>query len=291
MLSKSRLKTELEIIYSREDLKEISIEFHEKGRRHVENVKKRIKQVSKKSAIEERDKDKVDAAIKQMEAAAMAAYKKDVQSNSSADLTSIAITEKLKTDNLAINDKVWREAKTKEGSTYYYNTDTNESVWEPPSEGYLTLAEQQEMKDRETELQLKELDKYRRTEAFKQIQIQKAEAEEERARLAREKLKERKVEDDIPAPVYGPILDPGKNDPYGKWQTIKPRETVDLQLPEQEYYQPPVVVQQQDPEPVQKEFKEKTIESLEGAGECSTFKKRKFGSGAKRNTRQRLDND
>ncbi|CAH1985924.1 unnamed protein product [Acanthoscelides obtectus] len=227
-----------------------------------------------------------------MEAAAMAAYKKDVQSNSSADLTSIAITEKLKADNLTINEKKWREAKTKEGATYYYNTDTNESAWEPPSEGYLSLTEQQEMKDRDTALQLKELDKYRKTEAFKQMQIQKAEAEEERARLAREKLKERRVEDDIPEPVYGPILDPGKNDPYGKWQTIKPQKSVDLQLPEQQYYQPPVVVQQQDPEPVKKEFKEKTVECLEGTGECSTaFKKRKIGSGVKRNTRQRLDND
>nr|CAI5864858.1 unnamed protein product [Callosobruchus analis] len=224
-----------------------------------------------------------------MEAAAMAAYKKDVQSNSSADLTSIAISEKLKTGNLAINDKVWREAKTVDGSTYYYNTNTNDSVWEPPTEGYLTLAEQHEMKDRDTELQLKELDKYRRTEALKQIQIQKANAEEERAKLAREKLKERRVEDEIPAPVYGPILDPGKNDPYGKWQTIKPRESVDLQLPGQEHYLPPIVVQQ--PELVQKEFKEKTVERIEDTGECSTFKKRKIGPGAKRNTRQRLDND
>lgn len=55
------------------------------------------------------------------------------------------------------------------------------------------------------------------------MQIQKQEEEEERARLVREKMKERRVTDDIPEPVYGPIIDPGKNDPYGKWQTVKQR--------------------------------------------------------------------
>lgn len=55
------------------------------------------------------------------------------------------------------------------------------------------------------------------------MQIQKQEEEEERARLAREKMKERRVADDIPEPVYGPIIDPGKNDPYGKWETVKQR--------------------------------------------------------------------
>lgn len=63
---------------------------------------------------------------------------------------------------------------------------------------------------------------------------------------------------------------------------------VDLQLPKQEYYECPVVA---EPEPVVKEFKEKTFESLEGTKEESTFKKRKIISGAKRNTRQRLDLD
>ncbi|KAJ8929047.1 hypothetical protein NQ314_018316 [Rhamnusium bicolor] len=37
---------------------------------------------------------KVDATLKQMEAAAMAAYRRDVESNANADLTSIAINKK-----------------------------------------------------------------------------------------------------------------------------------------------------------------------------------------------------
>jgi hypothetical protein len=66
------------------------------------------------------------------------------------------------------------------------------------------------------------------------------------------------------------------------------REFVDLQLPyqEQEYVEIPIEI---EPEPVVKEFKEKVVESL-GNGETS-FKKRKIVGGAKRNTRQRLDDD
>lgn len=61
---------------------------------------------------------------------------------------------------------------------------------------------------------------------------------------------------------------------------------MDLQLPQTEYFEVPVAV---EPEPVVKEFKEKVIGSIEGFE--TGFKKRKIGTGAKRNTRQRLDDD
>lgn len=63
-----------------------------------------------------------------MEAAAMAAYRKDVESNASADLTSIAIHKKMTDENLTIKEgskKVWYEAKSKDGHTYYWNIVTN----------------------------------------------------------------------------------------------------------------------------------------------------------------------
>lgn len=58
----------------------------------------------------------------------MAAYRKDVQSNASADLTSIAIHQRLQEENLEIKEgckKIWYEAKSKEGHTYYWNIVTN----------------------------------------------------------------------------------------------------------------------------------------------------------------------
>lgn len=64
---------------------------------------------------------------------------------------------------------------------------------------------------------------------------------------------------------------------------------MDLQLPKQQYFEVPVVVSAPAPEPVVKEFKEKVIEGIGGTD--TGFKKRKIGAGAKRNTRQRLDDD
>lgn len=66
--------------------------------------------------------------LKQMEAAAISAYRRDVAGNSNADLTSIAITNRLKEGNLKVNEKsqkIWYEAKSKEGHIYYWNTITN----------------------------------------------------------------------------------------------------------------------------------------------------------------------
>lgn len=62
------------------------ISFHENGKRHKENVQKHISQLSKKSAKEFKQKEKIDDEMKKMEAAAMAAYLKDVKNN--GDLTS-----------------------------------------------------------------------------------------------------------------------------------------------------------------------------------------------------------
>ncbi|XP_071439570.1 WW domain-binding protein 4-like isoform X2 [Hetaerina americana] len=58
-----------------------SIEFHEKGKRHKENVQRRLGEITKKSVKEEKEKLQVDAEIKKMEKAAMKAYLKDVESN------------------------------------------------------------------------------------------------------------------------------------------------------------------------------------------------------------------
>lgn len=58
----------------------------------------------------------------------MAAYRKDVEINANADLTSIAISKRLKDDNLVISGtstKVWQEAKSNEGHVYYWNVLTN----------------------------------------------------------------------------------------------------------------------------------------------------------------------
>lgn len=61
--------------------------------------------------------------------------------------------------NVIKENSMWCEAKSDEGHTYYWNVKTNETVWEKPKEGYMSLKEynqinqvavrQQEMKQQE----------------------------------------------------------------------------------------------------------------------------------------------
>lgn len=102
-----------------------------------------------------------------MEAAALAAYRKDVENN--LDMTSVAINKKVEKDNLAISSgskKAWQETKTKNGQVYYWNVITNETKWEKPEEGYASIEEQEKEKFDEVSKQLKELDKQRRIEGL-----------------------------------------------------------------------------------------------------------------------------
>lgn len=83
--------------------------------------------IQKKSRREEHEAVKVDVALQKMEAAALESYRKDVESN--ADFTSMMINKKVEKDNLTVvlgeGKKVWRETKSKEGHTYYWNILSN----------------------------------------------------------------------------------------------------------------------------------------------------------------------
>lgn len=63
-----------------------SIAFHENGKRHKENVSKRISQISHDSAKSERDQQKMDYELRKMEEAARVAYAEDISRN--ADISS-----------------------------------------------------------------------------------------------------------------------------------------------------------------------------------------------------------
>lgn len=285
-----------------------SIEFHEKGKRHKENAAKRLSEISKKSRQEHQKNLKVDVEMKKMEEAALKAYMKDVEAN--ADFTSKMIKEKVAqtarqqqqeetnvstTGSTVAEDavkpeaaetaKLWYEAQSDEGHVYYWHIETGESRWEPPEEGYVSLADQKKAEKKELKKK-KEEERERKTEEARL-------KEEERARLEREKMKSRriKVEDTKPEETQLPVLGPAQRaDPYGSWKPVEIRvpEPVDLQLPNQEYIQIKVPAAS---EPKVK-FKEKTLASLgnDDGGEIETgFKKRRFNCNPKRSMRQRLD--
>ncbi|XP_022901271.1 WW domain-binding protein 4 [Onthophagus taurus] len=273
-----------------------SVEFHEKGRRHQDNVAKKLKYITKKTRRDEKESLRTDVMLKQMESAALEAYRKDVENN--RDLSSIEIKKKMEENNLGFgascysgskHQKLWREAKNDDGKSYYYNTITNESIWEKPKEGYVSLTDQM---NEITKQQLKLVQKQRIVDARMQAEEEKREAAELKAAEFREKMKERRVEPepDISTVVSGPILEPPTPDPYGRWQKVETvtTSTIDLQLPKQdfEYFQVPTLPEY---EPPPKEFKEKSVESLGGGKE--TFKKRKFLGNAKKNSRQRVNDD
>ncbi|KAJ4430202.1 hypothetical protein ANN_22412 [Periplaneta americana] len=125
-----------------------SIEFHEKGKRHKENVAKRLSEISKKSRQEHQKSLKVDDEMKKMEEAAMKAYMKDMEEN--ADLTSQLLKETLSeksqkcdsdTPSSSIKTepsteeaapevpapevpKLWYEAKSEQGYIYFWHIET-----------------------------------------------------------------------------------------------------------------------------------------------------------------------
>ncbi|KAK0181500.1 hypothetical protein PV327_003779 [Microctonus hyperodae] len=70
-----------------------SIEFHEGGKKHKENVAKRLKEMHRNSAKSAKMNKKFEKSIETMEKAAMAAYKKDVEENSLLDITAKEIIE------------------------------------------------------------------------------------------------------------------------------------------------------------------------------------------------------
>nr|XP_021203234.1 WW domain binding protein 4 isoform X2 [Bombyx mori] len=269
----------------------VSTSFHENGKKHKDKVQEHISKLSKKSAKDFKQKEKMDDEIKKMEAAAMTAYIKDVQNN--ADLTSQNINQMLGGDgsnksNPKIvaseigtkSEPIWHEVKNQDGSSYYWNTITSETTWEQPDE-YFSIVEQEKKKHKEEQAEIKKqnLKKEKHKEAIKEV----------KAHMAREKMKERAVKKDESvltksAVDYGPA--PRASKPYGTWTEIvkEPAKTVDLQLPKtKELPPPPVVV-----EPEKFQFKEKRVETL-GEGPVE-FKKRKLNN-PKRNMRQKVDDE
>ncbi|KAG8310083.1 WW domain binding protein 4 [Homalodisca vitripennis] len=127
-----------------------SIGFHESGKRHKENVAKRISEIRKNSVKSYQEEVQVDQEMKKMEEEALKAYMKDLQEN--PDYTSKKILEETErrkqelkesvkqtkgseesqeakgeesqTVSAASTSKVWYEAKSDEGYTYYWNTNT-----------------------------------------------------------------------------------------------------------------------------------------------------------------------
>lgn len=369
-----------------------SIDFHEGGKKHKENVSKRLKEIHKNSAKQAKQNKKFEDDLRKMENAAMAAYLKDVENNTRDMTAEKIIKEKLnsvETKELPQNcnrmppaapetvprfkigmvcpkvdpcdpvtlskcppsfpraqqggenrtsgkskanrtkgkgkktqeddrssapvKKLWYEARSPAGYTYYWHIETNESVWETPEEGYMTFAEQEEEAKEET-LQKELLQQLDNEEAIEKADIfeeQRANAEREKMKsLRKHKVSDAAENDDIKdddenreikketveeeRPYRRDYSVPERPQPYGSWQVVQTAEKkpIDLQLPKQKQIQLPTF-EISEPPTLQRTFKEKVITQIstgdsDDEGTPTTFKKRKIGN---KNVRKRMTDD
>ncbi|KAJ8297872.1 hypothetical protein KUTeg_024403 [Tegillarca granosa] len=278
-----------------------SIDFHEKGKNHQANVKKRIDEVKKKGIENARKKEEMEDDMQKMERAALEAFKKDLAENpalaakygvknrSEKEEEERKKTEAVRPDNdkededsnktgppspviLEEDDLEWFEAVAENGYHYFWNTKTGESIWEPP-EKFVSLKEQEARK---------------KTQKAEEKNDSECNWHEAVADNGHHYYWNKEDIDEIPeGPVFGPQPRQPRTTPYGSWVTIKEHS------PEPELDLPPLPDSVESiplPEPPKKEkekFKEKCVTSL-GTGQNVAFKKRKLGSGA-RNIRNRDD--
>ncbi|XP_054160207.1 WW domain-binding protein 4-like [Oppia nitens] len=159
-----------------------SVEFHERGWNHKTNVKKKLQELQKRGSKQQKEEMLYNSEMMKIESKAMKAFQSDVQNNpqlakefntniklyKKIDIpetsTKLISTSRFGDDSSAseesstlvngrqraletISKKLekkskWLEKKTSEGKTFYVNKETNDTIWEPPKCGFLSLEEQ-----------------------------------------------------------------------------------------------------------------------------------------------------
>lgn len=242
------------------------------------NVKRKVKDIQRNSGAQEREKQQYDAAIKQIEAAALNSFnKQDVARDStfareigesslpktkliqSEESGRISLTNRFGEDSQSNNKKAaldtieksfakknkWLEAKNAEGRIYYWNKDTLGlyNIVQSFSYLYLIISETKFEPPKTGFLSLEEQGKFRNVNPSSSSSTT-----------------------DVSSMVCKP-------DPYGGWKTVKSEDgsnVVDLELPNQDVVQLMLKLEEQQSvqeatkEAKSKEvvFEEKTVDTL-----------------------------
>ncbi|KAL8597043.1 hypothetical protein ACOMHN_055636 [Nucella lapillus] len=306
-----------------------SVEFHERGKRHKENVQKKIDELRKRSGEKAKEQDEMNEYFAEMEKNALEALKKDLVKDPSL-ATQYGVKLKSRSQDgdkkekkrkrsgrsessdpdsaTPVKVREWFEAKSPQGYSYYWNTTTNESVWEPP-EDYVSLAEQEGLEEQGSEQTEQASESVAEDEA-EEAEGEEAAAEEPPKKIFRvdpvgtrgaaygawETIRQDPAPDPDPEPESEPEPEP-QAEPPALEDIPLPGEIplptdiplpADIPLPDSI----PDSAPQAFPVAVKKDrFKEKTVSSLgPSSGASVGFKKRKVASSA-RNARQRDGDD
>ncbi|XP_059152602.1 WW domain-binding protein 4-like [Physella acuta] len=289
-----------------------SVEFHERGKRHQENVELRLKEVRKKSLQKSIEDEQMSKDMEKMEKAALEAFKRDLKENpelaakygvslepkpdnaqkqsslgtpsdkqsKESEATNKKSKKKSKESEAAgkkskePSGKEWFETATPDGHQYYWSTLTGESRWDAPDD-FLSIAEQEELKSKQSSNSKTPNDNSTDPVSKGNEPVTK-------------KTKE---------PPKRTILDPKHNrSAYGSWSVVKEVKQPIVYdetsaAPSLEEIPLPLEHSNGPPKERAPKFKEKTVTSLgSSSGESVVFKKRKIAAGA-RNTRQKDNND
>ncbi|KAM9321191.1 WW domain-binding protein 4 [Gastrophryne carolinensis] len=138
-----------------------SIEFHERGKNHKENVTKKINEIKQKSVAKFKQDEKAAKEFAAMEEAALKAYEEDLKRLEGTEKPApIAPAGPTLEERRARDEQKWKEidaiekhhakrqwtkAFSPEGYPYYYNTLTGVTQWEKP-EGFQENSEKSKEK-------------------------------------------------------------------------------------------------------------------------------------------------
>uniref|UniRef100_A0A8C9T0Y6 WW domain binding protein 4 n=1 Tax=Scleropages formosus TaxID=113540 RepID=A0A8C9T0Y6_SCLFO len=115
-----------------------SIEFHERGKNHKQNVTAKIDEIKKNSIEKAKREERMSKEFAAMEEAAMKAFQEDLKRLESESGVPEAPKKKQEPQAAAASSKQlesWVKGVTDDGFTYYYNTLSGESQWDKP-EGF-----------------------------------------------------------------------------------------------------------------------------------------------------------